>query len=282
VRYYLKNKSGKELQLQFLDDKNDTIITYSSLKNSKGEPLKVAKEFYQDTTRQKPDFVTNKAGMSSFTWNMRYPDVTAVVGTNVMWAGSGEGVRALPGNYKVRLIADKAIVGEQSFEIKKDPRSTATDADLKEQFDLHQKINRKVDEAHKAINQIRAIRKQINGYIESVSDTTLASQLKKKAKPITTSLDELEATLMQPKAKAPQDVLAYPIRLNDKMAGLGSIVSDGESKPTRASYVVYDDLAKQIDAAVSKVKEIADNDVSGFNAFIKELEIPAIMLKKEK
>jgi len=282
VRYYLKNKSGKELQLQFLNDKNDTIITYSSLKNSKGEPMKVAKEFYQDTTRQKPDFVTNKAGMSSFTWDMRYPDVTAVIGTNVMWAGSGEGVRALPGNYKVRLIEDKAIVGEQSFEIKKDPRSSATDADLRAQFDLHQKINGKVDEAHIAINQIRAIRKQINGYIETVSDTTLANQLKKKAKPITTSLDTLEATLMQPKAKAPQDVLAYPIRLNDKMAGLGSMVSDGESKPTKASYVVYEDLAKQIDAAVDKVREIADNDVAGFNAFIKELEIPAIILKKEK
>ncbi len=282
VRYYLKSKSGKELQLQFLDDKNDTIITYSSLKNPKGEPMKVAKEFYQDTTKQKADFVTNKAGMSSFTWNMRYPDATDVVGTNVMWAGSGEGVRALPGNYKVRLIEDKAIVGEQSFEIKKDPRSNATDADLKEQFDLHQKINRKVDEAHKAINQIRAIRKQINGYIEVVSDSTLANQLKKRAKPITTSLDELEATLMQPKAKAPQDVLAYPIRLNDKMAGLGSMVSDGESKPTKASYVVYDDLSKQIDAAVGKVREIADNDVAGFNAFIKELEIPAIILKKDK
>jgi hypothetical protein len=30
---------------------------------------------------------------------------------------------------------------------------------------------------------------------------------------------------MQPKAKAPQDVLAYPIQLNDKMAGLGSNIS---------------------------------------------------------
>jgi hypothetical protein len=38
---------------------------------------------------------------------------------------------------------------------------------------------------------------------------------------------------MQPKAKAPQDVLAYPIQLNDKMAGLGSNISSSESKPTK-------------------------------------------------
>jgi hypothetical protein len=37
---------------------------------------------------------------------------------------------------------------------------------------------------------------------------------------------------MQPKAKAPQDVLAI-IQLNDKMAGLGSNISSSESKPTR-------------------------------------------------
>jgi hypothetical protein len=48
---------------------------------------------------------------------------------------------------------------------------------------------------------------------------------------------------MQPKAKAPQDVLAYPIQLNDKMAGLGSNISSSESKPTRNAYVVYEDLA---------------------------------------
>jgi len=88
VLYYLKNKSAKELQLQFLNEKGDTIIAYSSLKSIKGEPVKVAKDFHQDTTVVKSDFVTNKAGMNNFTWNMRYPDVTAVVGTNVMWAGS--------------------------------------------------------------------------------------------------------------------------------------------------------------------------------------------------
>jgi hypothetical protein len=281
VRYYLKNKSAKELQLQFLTSNNDTIISYSSLKNTKGEPIKAAKEFHQDTTIQKAGFVTNKAGMNSFTWNMRYPNVTEVKGTNIMWAGTGEGVRVLPGNYKVRLIEDKTIIAEQTFEIKKDPRANASDADLSEQFELHQKINKKVDEAHVAINQIRTVRKQINGYIEVVKDTVMANKLKKMSEPITTSLDEIEATLMQPKAKAPQDVLAYPIQLNDKMAGLGSIVSYGEIKPTKASYAVYEDLAKKIDAAVEKVREILDIKVAAFNSFVKDQNIPAILIDRE-
>jgi hypothetical protein len=45
------------------------------------------------------------------------------------------------------------------------------------------------------------------------------------------NLDKIESSLMQPKAKAPQDVLAYPIQLNDKMAGLGSNIHRNQNQP---------------------------------------------------
>ncbi|WP_248903290.1 glycosyl hydrolase [Flavobacterium sp. K5-23] len=281
IRYYLKDKPSKEIKLQFLTQKGDTIITYSSTKDLKGEPMKVAKEFFQDTKKELPGFVTAKSGMNSFVWNMRYPNVTAVEGTNVMWAGSGEGAKVVPGTYKIRLIEDKTIIAEHPFEIKKDPRVTVSDADLKEQFDLHQKINKKVDEAHIAINQIRIIRAQINGYTTTVKDTVMVNQIKKLSKATLESLEKIESTLMQPKAKAPQDVLAFPIQLNDKMAGLGSNVSSSESKPTKNAYVVYEDLAAKIDIEINKIKDIVDKDVKEFNAFILKQQIPAIILDKK-
>jgi hypothetical protein len=52
--------------------------------------------------------------MNSFVWNMRYPNATAVDGTNVMWAGSGVGAKVVPGSYIVRLIEDKTIIAEAS------------------------------------------------------------------------------------------------------------------------------------------------------------------------
>jgi hypothetical protein len=61
--------------------------------------------------------------MNSFVWNMRYPNATAVDGTNVMWAGSGVGA-SKPGSYIVRLIEDKTIIAEAAVEIKLDPRVT--------------------------------------------------------------------------------------------------------------------------------------------------------------
>jgi hypothetical protein len=53
--------------------------------------------------KKEAGFITAKAGMNSFVWNMRYPNATAVDGTNVMWAGSGVGAKVVPGSYIVRL-----------------------------------------------------------------------------------------------------------------------------------------------------------------------------------
>ena len=87
---------------------------------------------------------------------------------------------------------------------------------------------------------------------------------------------------MQPKAIAPQDVLAFPIQLNDKMAGLGSNVSSAETKPIKSAYVVYEDLAAKIDKAIAKVKVITEKKVAEFNEFVKSKQIPAIILDQEK
>jgi hypothetical protein len=217
--------------------------------------------------------------MNEFLWNMRYPNATPIEGTNVMWAGSGIGAKAVPGTYKVRLLVGTEVISEQTFEILKDPRVAVSDADLKEQFDLIQKINGKVSEAHAAVNDIRKVRNQVTTYIASVKDTVMSGKMKALTRSMMEDLDRLESTLMNKKAKAPQDVLAFPVMLNDKMAGLGSNVASAESKPTANAWVVYEDLAAKIDRAVKEVREILDIKIAEFNAFVDQEKIPAIILR---
>lgn len=277
TRYYLKNKPTKELKLVYMTTAGDTIISYSSTKDKKGQPLKISKDFYQDETADRPGTAPAQPGMNVFVWDMRYPDATAVDGTNVMWTGRGTGPKVVPGMYKVRLLLGDSLVAEQPIEIRKDPRLAITAAEYQEQFDLLQKINGKLSETHKAINQLRQIRTQIEGYTKSVKDPKVAEKFKKAAKPMLDDLDKLESTLMQPKSKAPQDALAYPIRLNDKMAGVASVVSSADTKPTKSSYTAYNDLAKQIDTALDKLKEIVNTQVPTFNRMVTEQQIPAII-----
>ncbi len=276
LRYFLAKKPTEELKLQFMTASGDSIITYSSTKDKRGKALTIAKEFHENPEAGRSDVVANKPGMNVFLWDMRYPDATPVEGTNVMWSGRGTGAKVVPGMYKVRLMMGNTMVAEQPIEIRKDPRVKTSAEDFQAQFDLLQKINGKLSDAHKGINQIRQIRNQINGYLKDVKEPAVAEKLKKSSKPMLDELDQIESTLMQPKSKAGQDPLAYPIRINDKLAGVGSVVSSADTKPTKASYTVYDDLAKQADAALGKLKELVQKQVPGFNQMIAEQRIPAI------
>jgi hypothetical protein len=65
-------------------------------------------------------------------------NATAVDGTNVMWAGSGVGAKVVPGSYIVRLMKTKLLLQKQPLKSNL-IRVTTSNADLKEQFDLHQK-----------------------------------------------------------------------------------------------------------------------------------------------
>jgi hypothetical protein len=120
--YYFKNKPKKEVKLMFFTEKNDSVITYSSTKDKKGEPLKISKEFYQDEKLKRPGILAADSGMNAFVWDMRYPDAEQVTGTNVMWAGSVVGPLAVPGNYKVKMLIGDSVIAEQLFTILKDPR----------------------------------------------------------------------------------------------------------------------------------------------------------------
>ncbi|CAH0995086.1 Ycf48-like protein [Emticicia aquatica] len=283
VNYYLKNTAKDEVKLQFLTMSNDTIITYSSKKDVKGEELKISKDYYEDTKSPKSGILSANAGLNRFVWNMRYADATEIQGErSPMWAGGLTGPKVVPGNYKVRLVVGKDIVKEEIAEIKRDPRNETTDAELKEQFDLLMKIHKKLDENHKAINQMREIKKAVSEYMKSVKDTVLISKFQKLTKPMLKNLEDLEQTLVQNKARATQDLLAYPIRLNDKIAGVASVVSSSDSKPTKGSYEALDDLSKKMEQTTTKLKKVIDEDVPAFNKMVLENQIPAINIGKKK
>ncbi|CCH01055.1 glycosyl hydrolase, BNR repeat-containing protein [Fibrella aestuarina BUZ 2] len=278
VRYFLPTKPTNELRLQFLTAKGDTIISYSDRKDKKGKPLTLSKEFYEDVKLKRPGTAPALPGLNQFVWDMRYPDAVAVEGTNVMWSGDGVGVKVTPGRYRVRLLLGDSLVGEQPIEIRKDPRLPFSEADYAEQFAFVKQCNDKLSEAHRGINQLRAIRASVNSYMGTLKDSTVIKKFTALTKPMLADLDALEATLMQPKAKAPQDVLAHPIRLNDKLAGLASMMAGADGKPTKAAHVVYTDLARQIDAALAKLKDITGKQVPAFNQLVSEQKLPAIVV----
>jgi photosystem II stability/assembly factor-like uncharacterized protein len=279
IDYYLKNKPKKELKLIFFTEKGDTVRTLSSTKDNSGEPIRISKDFYEDKTVPRFGMCPADSGLNRMYWDMRYPDATKLERSSPMWGGSTIGPRAVPGNYTVKLFIGDSLMNTQTFVIKEDPRFKVSQSDLDAQLALLLKINSKLSETHKAINELRSVRNQMNAYVGSTEDTAFASELRKISKPILDSLEKIEEALVQFHAVAGQDLLNFPIRLNNKLASIASAVSSDDSAPSKQSYTAYDDISSLIDVQLNKLKKIELEKIPEFNAKAKQKTIDPVKIK---
>ena len=266
VNYFLKEKPKEDLLLKFMNEKGDSIIVYSSTKDRKGKALEVNKDFYQKDKIERSGVPTSQNGLNTFMWDMRHPDATDTEGSPaMMWSGRITGPKVPPGKYQVELILGKESLGKQAFEIKKDPRVEATTDEIAESVRFQLRVRDKLSETHKAVNDLRTVRKQVNDYLGSVQDTVFKKEVEVISKPMLEKLQAVEDELIQHKAKAFQDLLALPIKLNDKIAGLASVASSADTKPTSQVQEAYNDLSKLVDAQLTKLAKVINEDVPKFN-----------------
>ncbi|MGC2695732.1 MAG: glycosyl hydrolase [Candidatus Angelobacter sp.] len=270
-----ESAKNSPITLEILDQKGQVVRKFPP-KTQPGEDTGDDEGFGPRTTNRG---LPTEAGLNRFVWDMRYEGATRVP-HSPLWAGSTDGPEALPGTYQVRLT----INGKQytaPLEIKADPRLKATSPDLEKQFDLLIKIRDRVTQAHETVNQIRDIRAQITGLNKRLENQSQAKAVAEAGKQLDKKMTEVEEVLIQTKAKSGQDVLNYPIRLNNYLVALGGVVESADSAPTQVSYEVFDMLSKQLDEQLSKWKQILSTDVPAYNDAVRKQEVPAIILSGE-
>src|SRR5205807_9693875 len=260
------------ISLEILDQKGQVVRKYPP-KTQPGEEVGDDEGFgFRPPERGLP----TEAGLNRFVWDLRYEGATRVP-RSPLWAGTTDGPEALPGNYQVRLTVN----GKSStapLEIKADPRLKATPQDLEKQFDLLMKIRERVTQTHDAVNQIRDIRGQITALNKRLEDNPHAKVIADAGKQLDKKMTEVEESLIQAKVKSSQDVLNYPIRLNNHLVALGGVVASADSAPTQASYDVFEMLSKQLDQQLAKWNRILKTDVPAYNNVVRKEEVPAIIL----
>ena len=224
--------------------------------------------------RRPPPRVPNKAGLNQFAWNLRYPDAS-VFQNMIMWAGSVAGPTALPGTYSVRMTVGGQRFS-QPFTIVKDPRTTATDADLKEQFDLLMRIRDKTSEANDAVKTIRNVKAQLADRSKRMTGPK-AGSFAELATNLTARLSAVESEIYQVKNQSSQDPLNYPIKLNNKIAALAGVVGGVDAKPTSQSYTVFNDLSAQLDRQLQAMRGPLMVTLPLLNATLKQAGLPPIV-----
>ena len=200
--------------------------------------------------KDKKNKLTVKKGANQFVWNMTYDGAERLDGM-ILWWASLEGPRAIPGEYKVSLrIEDslKSIKAEMSkpFTIVADPRAESSIIDMQKQFTFIKDVNKTMDDAHKSINKIRAVNKQLSAFQKQYKDDDDVKELVEKAKTLEEQLSTIEKELYQTKNRSGQDPLNFPIKLTNKLGHLNSLVSMGDFPPTEQDIAVKNELSGQI------------------------------------
>jgi hypothetical protein len=217
-------------------------------------------------------------GMNSFVWDMLYPPAEKIPGM-LLWTGGAGTPKASPGKYTARWRYDHDSV-DVSFTIKGDPNSSMTEADYDAQTGFLLQIRDKYNEVQRAILRLRDIRTQLrdlNGRLDSTG-----KPVKKLSDTVIRQLTAVEEALYQTKSKSGQDMLNYPIRLNDKISGIYGIAAGGNTVPSRQAREVFAALSAQADVQLTRLKEILHKDIPALNKLIYERQIPVIREKEKE
>ena len=186
---------------------------------------------------------------------------------------------AAPGRYTARIRYDKDSV-DVPFVIRADPNFKLTEADYDAQVGFLLQVRDKYNAVQKAILQVRSIREQLqalNGRLDSSAAT-----VRKLSDSIVHQLTSVEESLYQTKSKSGEDMLNFPIRVNDKLSGLYGIAAGGNAVPSKQAKEVFAELSAKADVQLDRLRAIIRDQLSALNKMIYERQVPVISTKVEE
>jgi photosystem II stability/assembly factor-like uncharacterized protein len=220
-----------------------------------------------------PAVVTARAGLNAYSWNLRYPDASSFQGM-ILWAGGVQGPIAPPGRYTVRVSAGSSKPMTETFVLKRDPRSRATDADLVAQHQLEIKVRDRVSEANDAVKRVRSVKRQLDERAPKMASVAAFAPL---ATGFADSLSGVEDSVYQTKNKSGEDPLNFPVRLNNQLAALMGFIGSGDRRPPPQAYEVFNALSPRLDGQLARYRRAVALYLPRINALLKAAGLAEIV-----
>jgi photosystem II stability/assembly factor-like uncharacterized protein len=272
IYFYLQKAPTKDAPLSVeILDKDGKVIRRATMADPAKEPAKAPPKQGKGRDPQS-DELKATAGLNRVVWNLYYQRPEDFPGM-VLWGGLAA-PRAVPGTYQARFRLGKE---EQTvkIEVLPDPRTTASVKDMQEQFDFVADVGAKLTEAHRSIKKLRDVREQLQTIVKRL-DKEKHAEAVKSARAMIKTMTAAEEALHQTKAKAPQDVLNYPVRLNNKLSSLAGAMAAGDHRPTDQAVKLKRELFAAVDAELSRLRQVFTEELPRFNETLRRLEVPAV------
>jgi photosystem II stability/assembly factor-like uncharacterized protein len=272
IDYYFKSKPKDEVTLDILDAQGKLVRHLSSKEKKESEQ---PPEWPDRQERVKT--IPAKEGMNRFAWDLRYDDPIQIPGA--FYSGDGpKGPLVLPGDYQVKVaVAGKSQTAALKVVI--DPRTKGQEPQLQKQFTLSMQVNDRISQLHQAVNEIREVKSQIKNLHTRFGED-------QRLKPALTAADDLdkkmsgvERQLVQVDMKGSEGNLAFPNMLNERFDSFSHTIDAGDTEPTKPQLEVFQMLGTKLDEQLKKWAQIKTDDVPKVSAAIKQLDLPALIIK---
>jgi hypothetical protein len=241
--YYLKAAPKDEIKIEILDARDNLLKTYSSVKKAEVEgPAE-----WPDVQKLN-ETLPAEAGLNRFDWNLRYEDPVKIPGAFYENDTPPKGAFAPPGMYQVKLtVAGKSQT--VPLELTIDPRATVSHEDLDKQFDLEQKISRRLTVLHKTVIQLRDLRAEVQAMNRKYTGVAAWDPIRPGAEELVKKLTAVEEQLVQTKVKSTEGDLNFPTMLDEQLTYLSFSVDAGDAAPTGPQVETFDMLSKAIESS---------------------------------
>ena len=267
VFYNFAEAPEREVVLEILDSGGQLIRSFSSA--------------------DEEDSLPASTGMNRFVWDLLHPGAEIILGGR--FDGYTGGPRALPGSYEVRLSAGD-WKQSRTLELRMDPRSTATMAELQEQFDFLVTLRDRITETHEAVSAIHSVRRQMadtRAWVEQARPQEpsqqapweeFVRQLGEAGDSINAKLVALEDELRQHRSKVFQDTANFPPLIDDQIAYVASQTIAADARPTDQAYQRFSDLDTELAGHLDVLQELLEGDVELFNQLVEDHGLGAIIV----
>lgn len=230
---------------------------------------------------------SNQAGINRVTWNLRdeasratrlltpplyLPDFPMDRDGREAPGTGRQSALVAPGIYTVTLSVG-GTEHRRTVEVRKDPNTGGSEADIAEQLRLFDAIRTDMDAGSVAVERIETVRVQLEALQERVQDAAVrraARELQDKLIAVESELVELRMTGQG------QDGVRWGSRLLSKLNYLAGGLSGNDFKPTDQQVEVQALLRTQLRTQLDALESVLGGDLGALNALLREKGIPNV------
>jgi photosystem II stability/assembly factor-like uncharacterized protein len=260
IDYLLPKAAKGSVTLTVLDAQGHKVCSLSSAdKVAAPDPAKL--EFAPEWLPA-PMILSAEPGMHRFVWNLRYPRPPTTTQKASSFLQTG-GVWAPPGAYTIELGVD-GLNFRQPLLVKPDPRVTVSEAALRRQFVLAQKVEQASTQASAASDEAA---KLLQALASRLSD---ASGMHQEIAALMAKVSDLSEVVLHPD---PRELVSPPPHRVDSLRALSSdlealqrAVDGADADPGPDALASYAKLSKMLAATLHAWQQLKHSDLATLNA----------------